>query len=69
MNNETVRQKFNEYLKNNFNPTLRIISDKIGIDVSYLVQWRLGKREISSDKLQLINNFIDTYDVTNYINK
>lgn len=61
MNNETMRIKFDEYYIRFHKPNLQSISTEIGIDKSYLINWKNGKYDISTDKLKLIDKFINRY--------
>ncbi|MCA2504037.1 helix-turn-helix domain-containing protein [Staphylococcus xylosus] len=61
MDNQTIRIKFNEYHKQNLEPRLLLVATEIGIDKSYLVNWKNGKVDISSEKLNKIDKFISKY--------
>lgn len=61
MNNEKVRQKLNKWHEDNYKPELKRIASAIGIDNSYFIAFKTGKRTVSNDMLQKINRFIDTH--------
>lgn len=62
MNNETIRRKFNEYYKKHHEPRLKLVAEELNISKNYLVNWKNGKLDISTEKLNLIDKFINKYD-------
>jgi hypothetical protein len=62
MDNQTIRIKFNKFHNKYNEPRLLLIAREIGIDKSYLVNWKNGKLDISTEKLNLIDKFINKYD-------
>ena len=62
MSQDSVRRKFNKYLFDYKNPSLRLIAEEIGCTVQYITNWKNGKRSMSSEMLRKVNNFIDKYN-------
>lgn len=60
--NDNVRKVFHEYYLANNKPQLKVIAKKMGIDESYLIKWKNGQRDMSSEYLVKVINFIDEYD-------
>lgn len=62
MSQDSVRRKFNKYIFDYKNPSLRLIAEEIGCTVQYITNWKNGKRNMSSEMLRKVNNFIDKYN-------
>lgn len=62
MSNEAVRKVFNDYYEANNKPQLKVIAKKMNIDESYFIKWKNGQRDMSSEYLVKVINFIDEYD-------
>lgn len=60
MNNEETRINFNEWLKNNYQPQIKLVTKDIDIEYYYFAQWLNGKKNMSQSKLDKVNNFIET---------
>lgn len=61
MNNEIMRRKFNEYYKKHHEPRLKLVASELNISKNYLVNWKNGKLDISTEALSKIDKFLDKY--------
>lgn len=63
MSQDSVRRKFNKYLFDYKNPSLRLIAeDEIGCTVQYLTNWKNGKKDMSNEMLKKVDRFIEKYN-------
>ena len=60
--NQSVRKKFNKYLFDYKNPSLRLIAEEVGISYKYLTNFKNGKVDLSTESLKKIIKFIKKYD-------
>lgn len=62
MNNNSTRRKFNKYLFDYKNPSLRLIAEEIGCTLQYLTNWKNGKKDMSNEMLKKVDRFIEKYN-------
>lgn len=61
MNNEETRLIFNAWLERNYKPQIKLVVRDIGIEYYYFAQWLNGKKNMSQEKLNLVNQFIQKH--------
>jgi hypothetical protein len=59
MNNDDVRQLFEDYYIKALRPSLRLVADKMGINYWYLIKWRNRHRHAPDSILSMIVDYIE----------
>ena len=59
--NSYLRNEFKQYIKDNFNPSVYLITKHIGITNSYVNEWLKEKRDIGDVALDKIEKFLKEY--------
>ena len=59
--NNKLRQEFKQYLVDNFNPSVYLITKYIGITNSYVNEWLKEKRDMGDVALDKIEKFLKEY--------
>lgn len=60
--NNKLRNSFKEYLNQNFNPSVYLITKHIGITNSYVNEWLKEKRDMGDVALDKIEKFLKEYN-------
>jgi len=58
MNNDDVRQLFEDYYIKALKPNLRLVADQMGINYWYLIKWRNRHRQAPDSILKMIVSYI-----------
>jgi hypothetical protein len=58
MDNNEVRQLFEDYYIRAMKPNLRLVADKMGINYWYLIKWRNRHRHAPASILKMIVDYI-----------
>lgn len=59
--NSYLRNEFKQYISDNFNPSVYLITKHIGITNSYVNEWLKEKRDMGDVALDKIEKFLKQY--------
>ena len=59
--NSYLRNEFKQYISDNFNPSVYLITKHIGITNSYVNEWLKEKRDMGDVALDKIEKFLKEY--------
>ena len=59
--NSYLRNEFKQYIEDNFNPSVYLITKHIGITNSYVNEWLKEKRDMGDVALDKIEKFLKEY--------
>ena len=60
--NSYLRNEFKQYIEDNFNPSVYLITKHIGITNSYVNEWLKEKRDMGDVALDKIEQFLKQYN-------
>lgn len=60
--NSYLRNEFKQYIEDNFNPSVYLITKHIGITNSYVNEWLKEKRDMGDVALDKIEKFLKEYN-------
>ena len=60
--NSYLRNEFKQYIEDNFNPSVYLITKHIGITNSYVNEWLKEKRDMGDVALDKIERFLKEYN-------
>ena len=60
--NSYLRNEFKQYISDNFNPSVYLITKHIGITNSYVNEWLKEKRDMGDVALDKIEQFLKEYN-------
>ena len=60
--NSYLRNEFKQYIEDNFNPSVYLITKHIGITNSYVNEWLKEKRDMGDVALDKIEKFLKQYN-------
>lgn len=60
--NSYLRNEFKQYISDNFNPSVYLITKHIGITNSYVNEWLKEKRDMGDVALDKIEKFLKQYN-------
>lgn len=57
--NERLREEFNNWCERLYSPSLKVVSEKMGVPYSNLVRWRKGVKNFDIENVKKIERFIN----------
>lgn len=60
--NERLRTEFKEYLETYFYPRVSLIAKHIGVNYTYLIDFKQGRKEAGDELLNKVEQFLKEYN-------